>query len=67
MRLRQILCGLIGHDLYRHFTPERVSLRCVACQAETPGWSIASNGAAPKSIRSLPVVSPQPNWTQRTA
>jgi len=37
---RQALCGLRGHEMVRHFEPARLSLRCVACGAETPGWTI---------------------------
>jgi hypothetical protein len=36
----QALCGLRGHEMVRHFEPARLSLRCVACGAETPGWTI---------------------------
>jgi hypothetical protein len=39
-RGRQALCGLRGHEMVRHFEPARLSLRCVACGAETPGWTI---------------------------
>jgi hypothetical protein len=37
---RQALCGLRGHVMVRHFEPDRLSLRCLACGAETPGWTI---------------------------
>lgn len=36
--LRQALCGLQGHDRYLHVDGSRVSLRCVGCQHESPGW-----------------------------
>ncbi len=39
-RGRQALCGLRGHEMVRHFEPNRLSLRCVACGAQTPGWTI---------------------------
>jgi hypothetical protein len=39
-RLCQVACGLRGHDLLRHFEAGRVTLRCVDCGAETPGWTI---------------------------
>jgi hypothetical protein len=36
--LRQSLCGLNGHDKYLHVDGSRVSLRCVSCQHDSPGW-----------------------------
>lgn len=36
--LRQSLCGLNGHDRYLHVNGSRVTLRCVSCQHESPGW-----------------------------
>lgn len=38
--LRQMLCGLHGHDTMLHFEQERMSLRCVSCGHETPGWDL---------------------------
>jgi hypothetical protein len=39
-RLSQTLCGLRGHDTLLHFEDERMSLRCVSCGHETPGWEL---------------------------
>ena len=39
-RLRQLFCGLHGHDTLLHFDKERMSLRCVSCGHETPGWEL---------------------------
>lgn len=36
--LRQVTCGLSGHDMYLHVDGPRVTMRCVGCQHETPGW-----------------------------
>ena len=36
----QTLCGLRGHVMVRHFEPARLSLQCLVCAAETPGWTI---------------------------
>ncbi len=33
------VCGLQGHERYLHTDRDRVSLRCVACGHESPGWS----------------------------
>ena len=38
--LRQMFCGLSGHDTLMHFEEERLSLRCVSCGHETPGWEL---------------------------
>ena len=38
--LRQMFCGLRGHDSLLHFEDERMSLRCVSCGHETPGWEL---------------------------
>jgi hypothetical protein len=39
-QLRQMICGLRGHDTLLHFEDERMSLRCVSCGHETPGWEL---------------------------
>jgi hypothetical protein len=38
--MRQTSCGLRGHDTLLHFEDERMSLRCVSCGHETPGWEL---------------------------
>jgi hypothetical protein len=38
MTLRQMLCGLTGHDRIRHFERTKLSLKCTNCGHETPGW-----------------------------
>ena len=37
---RRALCAIRGHDMFLHFEPERLSLRCMTCGAETMGWRI---------------------------
>jgi hypothetical protein len=39
-RLRQLYCGLHGHDMLPHFDKDRMSLRCVSCGHDTPGWQL---------------------------
>jgi len=39
-RLRQMFCGLHGHDTMLHFERDRMSLRCASCGHETPGWEL---------------------------
>ena len=38
--LSQRLCGLSGHQLLLHAEPGRLSLKCMLCPYETPGWAI---------------------------
>jgi hypothetical protein len=37
-RLRQMYCGMHGHDTLLQFQQERMFLRCASCGHETPGW-----------------------------
>src|SRR6202022_2296346 len=39
-RLRQVDFALHGHDTLLHFEKDRMSLRCVSCGHETPGWEL---------------------------
>jgi hypothetical protein len=39
-RLRQMLCGLHGHDNLLQFEQDRMFLRCVSCGQETTGWEL---------------------------
>ena len=39
-RLRQMFCGLHGHDNLLQFEQERMFLKCVSCGHQTPGWSL---------------------------
>ena len=39
-KVRQFFCGLHGHDTLRHFAKGRISLQCVTCGYETPGWDL---------------------------
>ena len=38
--LQRTICGFRGHDTLLHFEDERMSLRCVTCGHETPGWEL---------------------------
>ena len=43
--LRRAQCGLAGHAMVLNVEPERLSLRCLDCGQQTPGWTIqAGNG-----------------------
>lgn len=60
--LRQIFCGLHGHDAMLQFERDRMFLRCVSCGHETPGWEL--NEAPPNvtvrgEVRRRAVARPQ--------
>jgi hypothetical protein len=46
-RMVQALCGLSGHERYRHLTANRVCLRCLLCGHETAGWDLSGPEARP--------------------
>lgn len=39
-RVKQMWCGLHGHDSLLQFEHDRIFLRCVSCGHETPGWDL---------------------------
>jgi hypothetical protein len=39
-RVRQLMCGLHGHDNLLQFEQDRMFLRCASCGHESPGWEI---------------------------
>ena len=49
--LRRTVCGLSGHELAWHFEPNRVSLHCLSCGHETPGWTIETSPAYRRDAR----------------
>lgn len=54
-RMRQFMCGLHGHDRLLHFERGRLSLRCMSCGHETPGWNLRKSDAiAPQEQASAP-------------
>ncbi len=44
-RVRQVFCGLHGHDTFLQFEHDRMFLKCVSCGHESPGWDL--NETAP--------------------
>jgi hypothetical protein len=38
--MRRTRCGLGGHAMLLHLEPEKLSLRCMYCGQQTPGWTI---------------------------
>jgi len=45
-RLSQLICGLSGHQLLLNAEPGRLSLKCMSCPYETPGWTIKDKSSA---------------------
>ena len=41
--LRQTLCGVRGHAMLLHFESERLSLQCMSCGRNTPGWVLGEH------------------------
>jgi hypothetical protein len=55
--MRQTLCALHGHDTFLHFERDRMSLKCVSCGHESPGWELdraRSEQVAERPRQSLP-------------
>jgi len=46
--IKQMYCGLHGHDTLMQYEKERVYLRCASCGHETPGWTLTE--APPKIV-----------------
>lgn len=46
--LQETVCGLSGHDMLTHFEKNRLSLRCIACGHESPGWELT--GRPPRQV-----------------
>jgi len=57
-RVRQMFCGLQGHDNMLQFEHEHLYLRCTSCGHQTPGWRLndlaparpARSGAASRTL-----------------
>jgi hypothetical protein len=39
-RVRQVFCGIHGHDNLMQFEQDRMFLKCVSCGHESPGWEL---------------------------
>jgi hypothetical protein len=50
-RLSQMICGLSGHQLLLNAEPGRLSLKCMSCPYETPGWVIKEKSYDVRSRR----------------
>jgi hypothetical protein len=68
-RVKQMWCGLHGHDALLQFEQDRMFLRCVSCGHETPGWNLneAPPTVALQTETSAPLVQPQLISVRRVA
>jgi hypothetical protein len=48
-QVRQFICGLHGHDALLHFDQRHVSLLCVVCGHESPGWNLPGAAASSRA------------------
>jgi hypothetical protein len=55
-RLSQLICGLSGHQLLLNAEPGRLSLKCMSCPYETPGWTIKEKAYDVRSRRQAATV-----------
>jgi hypothetical protein len=44
--IRRFVCGMHGHDSLMHFQRGRLSLKCMSCGHESPGWDLRKSEAA---------------------
>jgi hypothetical protein len=60
--LRQTACGATGHEMVRRFEPQRMSLQCLSCGAETAGWLLDQEPDEPAARRrsGAPALKPFP-------
>src|SRR5687767_15148955 len=49
-RVRQVICGIHGHDTLLQFERDRICLKCVSCGHETPGWALTET-PPPATVR----------------
>jgi hypothetical protein len=59
-RVKQMWCGLHGHDALLQFEQDRMFLRCVSCGHETPGWNLNDEGPAAAQPTQAPAALVQP-------
>lgn len=59
-RVKQMWCGLHGHDSLLQFEQDRMFLRCVSCGHETPGWNLQEAPTAEAVAQDAPAAIVQP-------
>jgi hypothetical protein len=66
-RVRQLMCGLHGHDTLLQFQQDRMFLRCASCGHETPGWQVSESTPVTVHSKARPVLQPQLIGERRVA
>jgi hypothetical protein len=69
-RVRQVFCGLHGHDNMLQFAHEHMFLQCTSCGYQTPGWrlnDVQASRAIQKAVPSRTLVKAQPDSVRRVA
>lgn len=68
-RVKQLWCGLHGHDALLQFEQDRMYLRCVSCGHETPGWNLSEEAptAAEQAAPAAALVRPEFVGVRRVA
>jgi hypothetical protein len=68
-RVKQMWCGLHGHDALLQFEQDRMFLRCLSCGHETPGWNLNDEPpvAAAQAESPAALVQPQLMSVRRVA
>jgi hypothetical protein len=69
-RVRQVFCGLHGHDNMLQFEHEHMFLRCTSCGHQSPGWrmdDIPAVRTLRKDAPSSTLVRPQLDTVRRVA
>ncbi len=56
VRVRQLYCGLHGHDSLLQFEPDRMFLKCASCGHESPGWELTET---PPTVTAREAARPQ--------
>ena len=59
IRLQQVVCGLKGHDELLHFEQARISLHCVSCGYQSPGWEVAPGNDRRADAAGAPAPAPR--------
>ncbi len=65
--VRQLMCGLHGHDALLHFGKGRLSLQCTSCGYETPGWDLKAAVARTRDVAPRARVLRLPLFRERRA
>jgi hypothetical protein len=66
-KVRQVVCGMHGHDALLHFEQGRMSLQCTSCGYETPGWDLKGSPTQTAAVSGLPRVVRMPLVRERRA